>query len=67
MLNSPCPLQDEEALEEHPEEEEEEDVTPGRTSTISQQEVRSESSADQSEPLGCSQSEPGPRPSNENK
>lgn len=39
----PCPLQDEEALEELPEEE---DATPARTST-SQEEVRTENSAAQ--------------------
>lgn len=46
VLNSPCPLQDEEVLEDPPEEEEEEDVTTVMT-TISQEEVRSKSSAAQ--------------------
>lgn len=46
VLNSPCPLQDEEVLEDPPEEEEEEDVTSVMTST-SQEEVRSKSSAAQ--------------------
>lgn len=45
VLNSPCPLQDEEVLEELPEEEE--DVTPVRTSTTNKEEVRSQSSAAQ--------------------
>lgn len=45
MLNSPCPLQDEEVLEDPPEEEEE-DVTTVMTTT-SQEEVRSKSSAAQ--------------------
>lgn len=45
VLNSPCPLQDEEVLD-PPEEEEEEDVTTEMT-TISQEEVRSKSSAAQ--------------------